>query len=413
MHTQDVFAQALALPTPSIPYEFGRRLAAQRPGKFLLFTDDNDFDPEGYCRIGRCTLTVRTDFPLRLDTSFHRGNRESYDDLSAGSRTVAWNGRRLEMVELKWTDGGCGRHQRVLVADTEADARGFFEEVCGWNTEIRDEVLVFQDGCWGKSPELFQAIRNATFENLILRDGLKQDIRRDAERFFASAEQYDNYGVPWKRGVLLLGPPGNGKTHTIKALINTLGKPCLYVKSVQAGELPDSWSVRRVFDRARESAPCVLVLEDLDSLLTDKNRSFFLNELDGFAANRGIFTVATTNHPERLDPAILNRPSRFDRKFHFDLPDADLRRAFIGMWNRSLKPELRLSDAGLGRTAEQTEGFSFAYLKELFVSAVTGWMNEAGPGTMDRLIGEHVAALRSEMLTAEQARPAAAEKKPG
>jgi hypothetical protein len=58
------------------------------------------------------------------------------------------------------------------------------------------------------------------------------------------------------------------------------------------------------------------------------------------------------------------------------------------MWNRSLKPELQLSDAGLERTAEQTEGFSFAYLKELFVSAVTGWINETGPGAMDRLIGD-------------------------
>jgi hypothetical protein len=75
------------------------------------------------------------------------------------------------------------------------------------------------------------------------------------------------------------------------------------------------------------------------------------------------------------------------------------------MWNRSLKPELQLSDAGLERTAEQTEGFSFAYLKELFVSAVTGWINETGPGAMDRLIGDHIAALRREMLTAEQARP--------
>lgn len=53
----------------------------------------------------------------------------------------------------------------------------------------------------------------------------------------------------------------------------------------------------------------LLILEDLDSLLTDQNRSFFLNELDGFAANEGIVTIASTNHPERLDPAISNRPS--------------------------------------------------------------------------------------------------------
>jgi AAA+ superfamily predicted ATPase len=205
--------------------------------------------------------------------------------------------------------------------------------------------------------------------------------------------------VPWKRGVLLLGPPGNGKTHAVKALINVLGKPCLYVKSFATRQTTDGWSIRQVFGRARESAPCVLVLEDLDSLITDKNRSFFLNELDGFAANRGILTLASTNHPDRLDPAIVNRPSRFDRKFHFDLPAVAERRAYIAMWNRTLKPELRLTEAGLDRAAESTAGFSFAYLKELFVSAVMGWMHSAKPGAMDAVIEEHVAALRREMVS--------------
>jgi ATP-dependent 26S proteasome regulatory subunit len=63
-------------------------------------------------------------------------------------------------------------------------------------------------------------------------------------------------------------------------------------------------------------------------------RTNFLNELDGFAANIGIVTLATTNHPERLDPAILDRPSRFDRKYPFDLPEQPERHAYIVMWNK-------------------------------------------------------------------------------
>ena len=69
-----------------------------------------------------------------------------------------------------------------------------------------------------------------------------------------------------------------------------------------------------VFDKARQLAPCVLVLEDLDNLINDKNRSFFLNQLDGLQSNDGLFIVGTTNHLDRLDPGLSSRPSRFDRK---------------------------------------------------------------------------------------------------
>src|SRR5262249_40857597 len=154
--------------------------------------------------------------------------------------------------------------------------------------------------------ELYQAIQGATFDNLILRGSLKQEIREDIEQFFDSRAAYESYGIPWKRGILFLGPPGNGKTHTVKALINALRQPCLYVKSV----IGDRWNtphdnIRKVFQKARRTTPCVLVLEDLDSLVSGQNRTFFLNELDGFAANAGIVTLATCNHPEQLDPAIL------------------------------------------------------------------------------------------------------------
>ena len=69
-----------------------------------------------------------------------------------------------------------------------------------------------------------------------------------------------------------------------------------------------------VFDKARQLAPCVLVLEDLDSLINDKNRSFFLNQLDGLQSNHGLFIIGTTNYFDRLDPGLNSRPSRFDRK---------------------------------------------------------------------------------------------------
>ena len=72
--------------------------------------------------------------------------------------------------------------------------------------------------------------------------------------------------------------------------------------------------MQAVFEKARQMAPCVLILEDLDSLINDSNRSFFLNQLDGLQSNDGLLLIGTTNHFDRLDPALNSRPSRFDRK---------------------------------------------------------------------------------------------------
>jgi AAA+ superfamily predicted ATPase len=141
-------------------------------------------------------------------------------------------------------------------------------------------------------------------------------------------------------------------------------------------------------------------MEDLDSLIDEENRAFFLNELDGFASNVGIVALATTNHPERLDPSIVDRPSRFDRKYHFELPALEERLAYIHLWNNGLQSNLRLSDAGIAAVAEQTEEFSFAYLKELFLSSIMQWINTPGAADgMDAVMYEQIETLREQMAT--------------
>ena len=143
----------------------------------------------------------------------------------------------------------------------------------------------------------------------------------------------------------------------------------------------------------------MLVLEDLDSLLNDENRSFFLNELDGFAANTGIVTLATTNHPERLDPAILDRPSRFDRKYSFALPGCPERVEYITLWNASLQDLMRLPTEAIPQLAALTEGFSFAYLKELFLSSMMRWIAAPQADIMDKLMIEQVELLSQQMTS--------------
>src|SRR5215208_5224313 len=134
------------------------------------------------------------------------------------------------------------------------------------------------------------------------------------------------------------------------------------------------------------TTPCVVVLEDLDSMIDNKNRAFFLNELDGFQSNTGVVVLATSNHPEKLDASILDRPSRFDRKYYFQLPAETERLAYVARWNQELGRELRVSEIGATAVMRETEGFSFAYLKELFVSSMVQWMSTGASGSMDTVM---------------------------
>jgi ATP-dependent 26S proteasome regulatory subunit len=196
--------------------------------------------------------------------------------------------------------------------------------------------------------------------DLVLAGDQAQRIRDDVASFVGARDLYARYRVPYKRGVLLTGPPGNGKTHCVRAIIKDAKLPTLYVKSFEV----------------------------------------FLNELDGVAADTGILTLATTNHAERLDPALLERPSRFDRKYLFDLPGLSERQRYIALWRSRLEHDMRIDDAAATRLLEGTDGFSYAYLKELFVSSMVRWVGAKG---------DMAAVLEDELehLRAQAQRPAA------
>jgi len=410
MSKEQFIREAFFLPPAVIEYHVSQSLKELFPEKACIEIEGGYFDVESYANAQHCLLTQKTFIHNQMTTYWlepgpevmHRGGailrthrgRQSEEPVKPEQETrdraknawleVQWQGATLDVLCLN-------RGSYWILADTQEIARAFFVAVCKWNTELHGEVLVF-NGQWYKDENLFQDIQGATFDNLILRGNLKQEIRDDLVQFFASRALYDEYGIPWKRGILFIGPPGNGKTHTVKALINSMEQPCLYIKSLNG--------IQQVFDRARRTSPCILVIEDLDLQLHPQMRSAFLNELDGFAANIGIVTLATTNHPERLDPGILDRPSRFDRKYHFELPDAPERSSYLALWNASLKPALQLSPEGISKMSELTADFSFAYLKELFLSSMMQWIATPGQSTMEQVMISKVATLREQMVSA-------------
>jgi hypothetical protein len=397
-YQEPFITDALRVPAPAIVYELSRRVAALHPGR-VLETDDWRFDVEAFARAGRCAARPSAGAHVQGEACFRGPDEAPYQEHKCGWRDVEWDGRRLTVLRVAWDAHGTSFTVSFVIGKDRAEAEAFFRAVCAWNAEVRpaEEVLVFEGGRFRKSASLCDAIRRASFDDLVLPPALRAQVRADFAQFFEARPLYQRYGVSWRRGVLFTGPPGNGKTHTIKALVNALGKPCLYVRSFESQCGGEQGSIRAVFARAREAAPCLLVLEDLDALVNDGNRSFFLNELDGFARNEGVVTLATTNHPERLDPAIAERPSRFDRKYRFDLPDASLRAAYLALFCRPFEPEMRPSEAGLLGIAERTEGFSYAYLKELVVAAMIRWIGETRPGGMDAAMDAEAEALRAQL----------------
>lgn len=227
-----------------------------------------------------------------------------------------------------------------------------------------------------KNKGLWRSVQDVSWDDVILDPAMKAKLIEDVQGFFDSQEMYQNFKVPWKRGVILHGVPGNGKTISVKALINSLAlRPqpvqSLYVKSLDACS-GDKWSLQQIFQKARRMAPCLLVLEDLDSLVTDNTRSYFLNEVDGLESNDGILIIGSTNHLDRLDPAVTKRPSRFDRKYHFKLPNEEQRIAYSQYWKQKFEGSTTVDfpEEICPLIAQLTEGFSFAYLKELFVTSL-------------------------------------------
>ncbi|MCA9667969.1 MAG: AAA family ATPase [Myxococcales bacterium] len=378
----ELLLEALSQPPSAILLWLGHRLRRRFAGRAVVEVADTYLlRPEEYAADGHAEVRRKPGVPVQRPRYWGGPDNTVLARDEERWLEIRWRGHELELLQVSWhTGGSCGPETYgFVVADDEATADAFLAAVFEHAAEVRGEVLVFEDGYWDKDADLYHAMRATHLDDLVLPGALRESMRDDLLAFVAARDRYARYGVPWKRGVLLSGPPGNGKTMCVKGISNALGLPCLYVKSLKAEHVTDHHCIQQVFRRARRAAPCLLILEDIDSLITDDNRAFFLNELDGFAENDGLITLATTNHEERLDPALLERPSRFDRRYTFVLPALAERRRYLALWNERLDEALRFDGETVEWLGEQTEGFSFAYLKELVLSVLTRWMDSGEP----------------------------------
>ncbi|KAL6715306.1 hypothetical protein ACLMJK_007571 [Lecanora helva] len=316
------------------------------------------------------------------------GSGSLADYIQFGKYLYKWDSHEYILYNIMGSDGPYPRSMTYLLGPTPLDNDKLLLAAGKYAHEIHDSVLVFDGGYWQQSRELWLAVQDAHWSDVILAEEMKKSIVGEIEKFFNSRERYQRLRVPWKRGLIFHGPPGNGKTISIKAMMHTLYQttpdpiPTLYVRSLNSFAGPE-YSLSAIFTRARATAPCLLVFEDLDSIVTDNVRSYFLNEVDGLRSNDGILMVGSTNHLERLDPGIRKRPSRFDRKYLFPEPNLGERVQYCEFWRKKLLNDNDNNDADIPEfpaklvdpIARITDGFSFAYIQEAFVAALLAIAN--------------------------------------
>ncbi|XP_074629859.1 nuclear valosin-containing protein-like isoform X1 [Acropora palmata] len=240
--------------------------------------------------------------------------------------------------------------------------------------------------------EGFATIPDVTWDDV----GALKDVREELTMAILAPvkypEEFQTFGLTHPPGILLAGPPGCGKTLLAKAIANESGINFISVKgpellNMYVGE--SERAIRQVFQRARNSAPCVIFFDELDALCPRRSDSSessvsirvvnqLLTEMDGLEARKQVFIMAATNRPDIIDPAML-RPGRLDKTLYVGLPNEEDREDILRTLTKNGKKPLLLSDVSIKELAndERCQGLSGADLSALVREASMAALRES------------------------------------
>ncbi|CAL9086703.1 unnamed protein product, partial [Musa textilis] len=220
-------------------------------------------------------------------------------------------------------------------------------------------------------------VPNVSWDDIGGLDNVKRELQETVQYPVEHPEKFEKFGMSPSKGVLFYGPPGCGKTLLAKAIANECQANFI---SVKGPELLTMWfgeseaNVREIFDKARQSAPCVLFFDELDSIATQRGNNVgdaggaadrvlnqLLTEMDGMNAKKTVFITGATNRPDIIDPALL-RPGRLDQLIYIPLPDEASRHQ---IFKACLRKSPVAKDVDLKALAKYTQGFSGADITEI------------------------------------------------
>lgn len=220
-------------------------------------------------------------------------------------------------------------------------------------------------------------VPNVTWDDVGGLEGVKRELQETVQYPVEHPEKFEKFGMSPSKGVLFYGPPGCGKTLLAKAIANECQANFI---SIKGPELLTMWfgeseaNVREIFDKARQSAPCVLFFDELDSIAVQRGSSNgdaggagdrvlnqMLTEMDGMNSKKTVFIIGATNRPDIIDPALL-RPGRLDQLIYIPLPDDGSRKA---IFKAALRKSPVAPDVDIDLLAKVTQGFSGADITEI------------------------------------------------
>lgn len=226
-------------------------------------------------------------------------------------------------------------------------------------------------------------------------DGNSEKVISEIQNFWERENLFKDFGLAYKRGIILWGPPGSGKSSTIQIIIADVIErggvvfkfniaPSLFLEGI------------RIFREIQPDTKIVVLMEDIDSILEDYGESDVLNILDGVDRVEKVVFIATTNYPELLGDRIINRPSRFDKRFKMPHPNAKSRKLYFEHLFK--QHESVEKTYNIARWVKDTDNMSIAHLKELFVAVcILGEKYEDAISVLQAMVEDKISSNESKV----------------
>ena len=249
------------------------------------------------------------------------------------------------------------------------------------------------------------------FDDVAGEDEAKENLT-EVVNYLHDPSKYQEIGASMPKGILLVGPPGTGKTMLAKAVAGEANVPFFSMSGSEFVEMfvgMGASKVRDLFKQAKEKAPCIVFIDEIDAIGQKRSGGQYggndereqtlnqlLTEMDGFEGNNGVIILAATNRPESLDPA-LTRPGRFDRRVPVELPDLQGREAILRVHAKKIKTEPNINYAQIARMASGASGAELANIvNEAALRAVRDHRTAASQADMEESIEVVIAGYQKK-----------------